>query len=322
MNTLRPRYEAHDKIAWRYLSVWPGLHWVCASVMLMAGLIAFDVAAVKLSGFNIVMAEQWKLIAINLEYVGFLCAISQVKRYAALWKAIRLRRWIVALLGIAFMQVFLAASMTLQSLAVAFNAPLVDNALINFDQSIGFHWDHLAAWYERHHDIRTISEYLYLFWGPQIIFTLVILSITNRNLDLAEFIFLFSLVTITSIAISAFFPASNPYFHYRIADPYGTTPWSQFYPLRDGTLRSVDLSFNQGLISFPSLHAAGAVLFVYAIRHIKAIFFVSVVVNILMTLAALHDGAHYLVDILAGIALSASAIGLVRWAARRKTASP
>ncbi|WP_322069039.1 phosphatase PAP2 family protein [Paraburkholderia bannensis] len=322
MNTLRPRYEAHDKIAWRYLSAWPGLHWVCASVMLMAALIAFDVAAVKLSGFNIVMAEQWKLIAINLEYVGFLCAISQVKRYAALWKAIRLRRWIVALLCIAFMQVFLAASMTLQSLAVAFNAPLVDNALINFDQSIGFHWDHLATWYERHHDIKTISEYLYLFWAPQIIFTLVILSITNRNLDLAEFIFLFSLVTITSIAVSAFFPASNPYFHYRIADPYGTTPWSQFYPLRDGTLRSVDLSFNQGLISFPSLHAAGAVLFVYAIRHIKAIFFVSVVVNILMTLAALHDGAHYLVDILAGLALSASAIGLVRWAARRKTASP
>jgi membrane-associated phospholipid phosphatase len=194
--------------------------------------------------------------------------------------------------------------------------------LIGLDQHIGFHWDQLAAWYARHDQIKFFSNCVYILWGPQVAFTVIVLSMKNRIRDLTDFIFLFVVVTSISITLSAFIPAANPFFHYRMVDLYGSTPWSQFYPLRDGTLRSVDLGLNEGLVSFPSMHAAAAVLFVYAVRHLKYCFAVSIVVNVLMTFAALYGGAHYLVDLIAGLALSAGVICAARWFDRKNESMP
>lgn len=317
MNTLRPRYEHHDAIAARNTSEAVNPNFVWASAIITAVLIVFDIVAVKVTGFEVIVSERWGPIVFNLIGIAILYAVSKTDRYAALSEAAKLQRWVNALLGVVAMRVFLAASMVFQSLSVAANAPLVDDVLIGLDQSIGFHWEHLAAWYSRHDHIKFLSSLVYILWGPQVGFTVIVLSIKNRTRDLTEFIFLFFSVTSLSIAISTFIPASNPFFHYRMVDLYGSTPWSQFYPLRDGTLRSIDLGINQGLVSFPSMHAAAALLFVYAVRHIKYLFTLSLVVNILMTFAALYGGAHYLVDIIAGLLLSASAIYAARWIDRR-----
>ncbi|MBB3262167.1 membrane-associated phospholipid phosphatase [Paraburkholderia bannensis] len=300
MNTLRPRYGQHDAIAARNLSERVNPNFVRASVVLTAALIAFDIVAAKVTGFEIIISDRWEPIAINLICVVILFALSKMERYAALSETARLRRWTIALSGIAAMRIFLAASMVFQSLSVAHNAPLIDEALIGVDRRIGFHWEYLAAWYARHDHIKFFSNCLYVLWGPQVVVTVIVLSMKNRIRELTEFVFLFVVIASISIAISAFIPAANPFFHYRMVDLYGSTPWSQFYPLRDGTLRSVDLGLNQGLVSFPSMHAAAAVLFVYAVRHVKYFFTVSVVVNVLMTFAALYGGAHYLIDLFAG----------------------
>ena len=68
----------------------------------------------------------------------------------------------------------------------------------------------------------------------------------------------------------------------------------------------------QGLISMPSLHAAYAVLLVYAARHLRWLFPVSTVWNIAMIYSAIPFGAHYLVDIIAGLALAAASIAITR----------
>jgi membrane-associated phospholipid phosphatase len=317
MNTLRPRYDPRDAIASRNTSKAANPNFLRASAIIIVVLLAFDIVAVKVTGFKIIVSDGLEPIALNLLCVVVLYAISNTQRYAALTEAAKLRRWIVALLGLAAMRVFLATSMVLQSLVVAADAPLVDDILIGLDQSIGFHWEHLAAWYSNHGHIKFISNLIYILWAPQVVFTVIVLAMTNKTRDLIEFIFLFFLVTSISIVISTFIPASNPFFHYRLVDLYGSTPWSQFYPLRDGTLRSVDLGLNQGLVSFPSMHAAAAVLFGYAVRHVKYLFAASVVVNSLMTFTALYIGAHYLVDILAGLMLSIAAIYAARWFDRK-----
>lgn len=314
MNTIEPRY---GNLAAHNATVPANPDFLWASTTLLVALITFDVAAVKASGFSVPIADNWQPFAFNLICVGILCVINNIKRYAAVCKAAYIERWIVALLGLACMRVFLAASTILQSLCVAVDAPLVDDVLINLDHRIGFSWDHLAVWYSSQHRLATLSGYLYILWGPQVIFTLFVLPLANRYRDLSEFIFVFFSISLVSLAVSAFLPASNPYFHYGMATHYGPSPWSQFYPLREGTLRSVDLTLTQGLVSFPSMHAAGALVFVYAARHIRWLFAISIVINFLMTLVALYIGAHYLADIIAGLLLSCGVIRLARWIDRR-----
>jgi len=80
-----------------------------------------------------------------------------------------------------------------------------------------------------------------------------------------------------------------------------------------------DLDKRQGLISMPSLHAADAVLFAYAVRHIRWLFPVSILWNVAMTYSAIPFGAHYLIDIIAGIVLSAASIAVARDLKRRIT---
>ncbi|WP_141118839.1 phosphatase PAP2 family protein, partial [Pandoraea sp. PE-S2R-1] len=106
---------------------------------------------------------------------------------------------------------------------------------------------------------------------------------------------------------------SNPHIYFGQVRAYDASEWSQFATLRDGTQRVINLSDNQGLISLPSLHAAHAVVFVYVTRHLRGWNVGLAVVNVVMTIAAVPFGGHYLVDILAGIALAL----VVIWALRR-----
>ncbi|MBY4865633.1 hypothetical protein DIE14_06095 [Burkholderia sp. Bp9017] len=66
------------------------------------------------------------------------------------------------------------------------------------------------------------------------------------------------------------------------------------------------------MISIPSLHAADAILFEYALRHVRWLFPASVVWNTTMIYSAIQFGAHCLVDIVAGLALSVTSVMIVR----------
>ncbi len=84
---------------------------------------------------------------------------------------------------------------------------------------------------------------------------------------------------------------------------------AQMAALRDGALRVIDLGDVQGLVVFPSFHAALAVICaaVAQERWIVPVWGF----NLLIVAASPAIGGHYFVDILAGILLACITVGLV-----------
>jgi membrane-associated phospholipid phosphatase len=71
-----------------------------------------------------------------------------------------------------------------------------------------------------------------------------------------------------------------------------------------------------GMISFPSYHAATAILFVWAAWRTPGFRWIALAINAAMLLATPVCGAHYFVDVLAGVAVAVIVIATMSWAFR------
>jgi hypothetical protein len=76
---------------------------------------------------------------------------------------------------------------------------------------------------------------------------------------------------------------------------------------RDGSLRVVGLEMLTGIITFPSFHAAAAVMLGWGFLHVRIIGPLMVVWNVFMFLSA-AIASHYLVDLIAGGIIAYAAI--------------
>lgn len=227
------------------------------------------------------------------------------------------RRLSLILFVFGYVAVFSYTAIALQDLTVAIGFRVVDALLTKADVFIGFHWGAVYQLLMQHDWQRAMLQAAYQSYGYQVGVVLVILSLRRAVDDLGEYLFLFTFVAAVAIAIATLVPASNAYYQFGVASHGDPTPWSQFFGFRDGTLNVIDLADNQGLISFPSVHAAHAVVFAYALRHVKYLNVAALILNAVMIVSAVPYGGHYLVDILAGLALGAGLIAISRtWVTR------
>src|SRR3546814_4330604 len=86
-----------------------------------------------------------------------------------------------------------------------------------------------------------------------------------------------------------------------------------FERLRSGALRTLGSESLTGIITFPSFHAAAAVLLGWGFASFGRLGWPLVALNALMFVSAIVGGGHYLVDLIAGAAVAL--IGL--WLAAR-----
>ena len=68
----------------------------------------------------------------------------------------------------------------------------------------------------------------------------------------------------------------------------------------------------KGLVTFPSFHAALALLLVYASLPLRGVVVVSYVINMLMLVSTPANGGHYLVDVLSGLAIAWHSIAVAK----------
>ncbi len=212
--------------------------------------------------------------------------------------------------------VFMAAAASFSYLVVSTDAPLVDAQLAGWDRAIGFDWLDARALLEH---APTVKKALYLAYHSgllQIAFVVVFLGFSARAAQLAQFMHLFVIVTILTILVSGLFPAAGAWKHYGVGGAFDMTMLSHFEGLREGHLREIALGKMQGLIAMPSLHAAIAVLVVYALRGCRFVLPLFALINAAMLASTPIDGGHYLVDVIAGVAL---AVGLIAFDRRRAT---
>jgi membrane-associated phospholipid phosphatase len=117
-------------------------------------------------------------------------------------------------------------------------------------------------------------------------------------------------LTVTCI-IAAFVPATNALVHVDLPTiGYGELSLrvESYFPtleaLRTGVQKFIPLCDFEGLISFPSFHTVSAILYAWALWPLARLRWLSVPLNLLMILGTPGFGAHYIVDVIAGVVVA------------------
>jgi PAP2 superfamily len=223
---------------------------------------------------------------------------------------------------------FAAVAAPLSYVAAAVALPLQDAAFNGMDRALGFDWKALLAVMERWPEFHSFMRVIYLSSMAQMTVIVLLLAFTGRLAWLRVYMLAFVFAALITIAISALLPAEGVWLHdgLRAANPtmipISHTSWPVFLGLRDGTFRAVMAIGSEGVITFPSLHAALAVILIAAFWPVPVVRWISAVINSLMVAATPIDGSHYLVDVLAGIAIAVLCLAAARVLVARLTVKP
>jgi membrane-associated phospholipid phosphatase len=226
-----------------------------------------------------------------------------------------------ALTGTAQLAAFAAVGAPLSYIAASVGLPLWDDALAIWDRSLGFDWMAWLAAMDAHPTLHLAFRFAYLSFTVQATITILALAFTHHLTRLRIFIFGFMLATFVTIAISALMPAQGVWgqLHLAANNYPNIDPATQslhlavFHGLRDGSFRTLMGLGSEGIITFPSLHAALGLLFMVAVWPLRYLRWVMIALNLLMIGATPIDGGHYFSDVIAGLAIAA----LCWWAATR-----
>lgn len=248
---------------------------------------------------------------------------------AWLYRALRRDRNIAAALeGTCQLTAFTAVGAPLSYIAATANRPLQDSTLAAADKWLHLDWMALLAWMNAHPSLHLVFALAYASFVPQTVLVLMALSMTGLSHRIRQLLLTFIVTTLVTIAISALFPARGAWAHYAITptDHPAISPVTReihlgiLHGLRDGSFRLLTGMNSEGIITFPSLHAAIALMFIVALWPVPVIRWIGLVVNVLMILATPIDGGHYFIDALAGLALAALCwMAVSRFATSRAT---
>ncbi len=206
---------------------------------------------------------------------------------------------------------FAAVGAPLSYLAAAVNLPLQDQLFAAADRALDLDWRAMLAWMNASPGLYAVLRLIYLSLTVQMTTAVLCLAFTGRLLRLRIYTLSFILAALITIAISALLPAVGawPYYGLTAADSPHLTPavrmsWPVFYGLRDGSFRVLVAVGAEGIISFPSLHAALAVILVIALWPIPILRWLTLYLNLAVLLATPIDGSHYFIDVFAGIGVA------------------
>lgn len=151
-------------------------------------------------------------------------------------------------------------------------------------------------------------------WQP-VIFILTAAAV-GRIKDLASFVTAWGLGLLMCVLPFHWLPARSAFPYYGIAqhqmpDHMTTLPW-EFLPVlegvRDGTIRAISADCISGIVSMPSFHAGGAVILTSAFWRFRLLRWPFALLNLLVALSAIPIGSHYVIDVVAGLAVGLLAV--------------
>lgn len=212
---------------------------------------------------------------------------------------------------------FAAVAAPLSYVAASASLPLQDAALDNLDHALGFDWKGLLAVMHQWPKFFKVMHLIYLSLSLQMVAVVLLLGFTGRLYWLRVFMLAFMFAALITIAISVVLPAEGAWLHYGIrgdlgAMPLSHTSWPIFFALRDGSFRLLMGIGTEGVITFPSLHAALALILVASFWPVLTARWIIICINSLMLAATLIDGSHYLADVLAGIGIALVCVAAAR----------
>jgi PAP2 superfamily protein len=220
-----------------------------------------------------------------------------------------------ALGSIAQLVLITALILPLTYIAAAANLPMQDANLAFLDRMLGLDWQ---AYFNFIYDRPALIPYEYLGYAMidwPMFGIPVALAAARRYRRLQQFTLACALALMVTAVISALLPAIGTYYEYGIQldlvkfSPGGYLVQLRELPLvRDGSLRVLDIMKLGGIVTFPSVHAAAAVLYLWALWSVWWMRPLALIANVGMLLTTPMGGGHYFVDVFAGMGVAVLAI--------------
>ncbi len=204
--------------------------------------------------------------------------------------------------------------------AAATNFPMRDSALLAIDRALGLDWAAYARFVDTHPELASWLNCGYGMIGWPVFAIPVVLAAKRRYQRIEEFTFAFGLTLAVTTIVSGLVPAIGVY-HQIGLDPASLTnidprayldQLRDLPPTREGVLRHLELLGLGGIVTFPSFHAASAILYVWALWPVRWFRPILLLANCAMLAATPLNGGHYFIDIFAGLAIAAVAIAAAR----------
>jgi membrane-associated phospholipid phosphatase len=249
-----------------------------------------------------------------------LASILAPLSFAFLWKGSA--RWPNVSHAANVLSQLIAASMLIAPLtyiAASLNYPLQDKNLFAIDQFMGLDWrSHLNA--VDRYGLGPTYNFGYRTFSWQPLLVPILLCLSGKAARAYQFSLAFLLTVMATVLISVFLPAAGTYSFLNLtpADYPHLHPVDDFdhmrhLPLlRDGKLRVLEIGQLTGIVTFPSFHAAAAILYLWALWAISWMRVLALICNALLLLSTPIDGGHYFIDVIAGVSLAILSILVVR----------
>ncbi len=280
-------------------------------VWLLVGAFAVTVAAAYLGvGLRPDLSSNPALLAIIAIYAGIAIFYRTVRADPRLYASLEAAGQMVLVLLLGLMLTYAAACSPL---------PTRDALFDSLDHAMGLDRSAYFAAIVDSDLLCKLSGYIYLTIQPQIVLVPFALLMTGHGRRLQTFTLAFGIALMTTIVVGALLPSSASHVFADLQAAGFDTSGSHFATyeaLRSGTRRVVALNKFEGLITFPSFHAAAGVLFTWALWVVRPLRWPLLVVNAAMVVVAPIHGPHYFVDIPAGLVVASAAILVARRLAR------
>jgi hypothetical protein len=200
--------------------------------------------------------------------------------------------------------------------AATANFPYRDALFYRIDQALGFDRQAYLQFFHTRPWLDAVTGYAYLSLLPQFAFLPLLLN--NQMPRLRTMMIATGIALLVTIAISAFIPAVDAFIYVDVGPAgFSTLPAHNhaavLEALRSGALRTIRLDCPEGLITFPSFHTAGALLFIWALWKTPYVRWLALGLNVALLAATPVFGEHYLIDVIAGAAVAVVSILVSEW---------
>jgi membrane-associated phospholipid phosphatase len=164
-----------------------------------------------------------------------------------------------------------------------------------------------------------LSEiYVSLNWQPFVL--LLVIAKWGKVGDFDAFVGAWTLIMLACVMPFALFPAQGPYPYFDIsqaelANSMVGLPWHSapiLEAIRDGSMTALSDDSISGLVTFPSLHAASAMVMASAFWRFRWLAWPMLALNVAMVLAAVPIGGHYYIDVIVGAGIGVVAYRIAR----------
>ena len=201
-----------------------------------------------------------------------------------------------------------------QYAAAALGRPLADPWLAAADEALGVHVPTVVLWTRTHPWLVQILFRSYTSLLPQLFLPVFVLGFWYRDRGaLWEYAFHFHVCLVVTLVCFALFPAACAFSFYGFESILNQARFlAHFGDVRAGLMTVIAPSNMEGLVSFPSFHAAGALMTTWALRRSRIWVTLLGVLNTGLVAATVLLGAHYIIDLVATVALCGVSVTLYR----------